>query len=559
LIRLIEFMRTDVRIEQFGDLPVELVLRLADGEIQLERERMVLTHSHALGALRSELMETLGISRTRGILTRMGFESGRRDAEMARRLVPNASADELLKMGPALHALEGVAQIVPLRMAIDIGAGFFEVEALWQRSHEAAIHISTHGLHDAPVCWIMQGYASGYATALFGGLVLFREIECVGRGDSCCRVVGKLLEKWDEPAALDANLLKPERVADQLVALQEQVAMLRQSLGSANAGDFMVGASPAFLRAYELLKKVADSRSTVLFLGETGVGKEMFARSLHALSSRRAASFVAVNCGALPEALVESELFGVEKGAYTGADRSRAGRFERAHGGTLFLDEVAELSASAQVKLLRVLQHGEFERMGDVRTRVADVRVVAATNRDLGECVKAGRFRADLYFRLNSFPLTIPPLRERLEDIPLLAAHFIRKVAVRDGKQVAGISEAALKSLLRYHWPGNIRELENVIERAVILTEPGAAIDLSLTPGESPFEPFSSRPDSSNGNIAALVAHHLIGGTLTLQDVEAQTIQLAVERSSGNMARAARSLGMSRRQLAYKLQKRPGG
>jgi len=155
----------------------------------------------------------------------MGFESGRRDAEMARRLVPNASADELLKMGPALHTLEGVAQIVPLRMAIDIGAGFFEVEALWQRSHEAAIHISTHGLHDEPVCWMMQGYASGYATALFGRLVLFREIECVGRGDSCCRVVGKLLEKWDEPAALDASLLKPERVADQLVALQEQVAI----------------------------------------------------------------------------------------------------------------------------------------------------------------------------------------------------------------------------------------------------------------------------------------------------------------------------------------------
>ena len=238
----------------------------------------------------------------------------------------------------------------------------------------------------------------------------------------------------------------------------------------------------------------------MLFLGETGVGKEMFARNLHALSSRRGNAFVAVNCGALPETLIEAELFGVEKGAYTGADRSRPGRFELAKGGTIFLDEIGELSASGQVKLLRVLQTGEFERIGDTRTRQADVRIVAATNRNLDERINEGRFRADLFFRLSSFPITIPPLRDRHEDILPLAAHFIRKICAREGKPEAGVTDEAKGLLLAYNWPGNIRELENVIERSVILSGPGNTIDLSFMSDGSFLGP-KPRPTASSGKI----------------------------------------------------------
>ena len=470
-------MRANLNLDEFLKLPVEL--RLGDGQIHLENERMVLLHTQALAALRGELIQTLGTHRTRGLLMRMGFEGGRRDAEMARRLAPNASDEDLLLIGPALHALEGVAHIKPTSLKLDITRGIFEMEANWDYSYEAELQIRNHGTNnDGPVCWMKLGYASGFASTLVGRTILFREVECMGCGHARCHVIGKTLEMWGGKAAEEVKLMQPDRVADQLIALQEQVSMLRHSLGNEINTGFMIGASPAFLRAYELVEKVAQSQSTVLLLGETGVGKEMFARSIHALSSRRSAPFVAVNCGALPENLVEAELFGVEKGAYTGADRSRAGRFELAKGGTIFLDELGELSASAQVKMLRVLQTGEFERIGDTRTRTAEVRIVAATNRNLTERMKEGGFRADLFFRLNGFPITIPPLRERREDILPLAAHFIRKICAREGKAITGMTDQAKEMLLAYAWPGNIRELENVIERSVILAESGNEIDL---------------------------------------------------------------------------------
>ena len=280
----------------------------------------------------------------------------------------------------------------------------------------------------------------------------------------------------------------------------------------------------------------------------------MFARSIHALSSRRSTPFVAVNCGALPENLIEAELFGVEKGAYTGADRSRAGRFELAKGGTIFLDELGELSASAQVKMLRVLQTGEFERIGDTRTRTAEVRIVAATNRNLTERMKEGGFRADLFFRLNGFPITIPPLRERREDILPLAAHFIRKICAREGKAITGMTDQAKEMLLAYSWPGNIRELENVIERSVILAESGSEIDLPFMkdgPFLAPASPASATPEAKQISETD-IAHKVITGAIAIRDIEAKVIEIAVERSNGNLSEAARMIGISRRQLAYR-------
>jgi two-component system, NtrC family, response regulator HydG len=547
------YMRANLNLDQFESLPVEL--RLGAGRIYLENERMVLLHIQALDALRGQLIQTLGTHRARGLLMRVGFEGGRHDAEMARRLVPKASDEDLLLIGPALHALEGVAHIKPTSLRIDIARGIFEMEADWDYSYEAELQLQNHGKSDGmPVCWMKLGYSSGFASTLVGRTILFREVQCMGNGYPCCHVIGKTVEMWGGNAAEELELMRPDRMADQLVALQEQVSILRHSLGDGIDTGLMIGASPAFIRAYELVEKVAQTQSTVLLLGETGVGKEIFARSLHSLSSRRSKPFVAVNCGALPENLVEAELFGVEKGAYTGADRSRIGRFELAKGGTIFLDEIGELSASAQVKLLRVLQTGEFERIGDTRTRTAEARIVAATNRNLPERMKDGEFRPDLFFRLNSFPITIPPLRERREDILPLAAHFIRKMSAREGKAISGMTDRAQKALLDYHWPGNIRELENVIERSYILAESGSRIDSPFVkdgPSFASAAPQNPAPDAlqiSEKDIASKI----VSGAIAIRDIEAKVIELAVERSNGNLSNAARLIGMSRRQLAYR-------
>jgi len=317
----------------------------------------------------------------------------------------------------------------------------------------------------------------------------------------------------------------------------------------------MVGASPAFKAACELIQKVADSQVTVLLLGETGVGKEMFARSLHSISPRAKNRFVAVNCAAIPEELIESELFGVEKGAFTGAHQSKPGRFERAHGGTLFLDEVGELSPAAQAKLLRVLQDGEFERVGDTRTRNADVRLVAATNRNLQADVDAGKFRKDLFFRLNTFPILIPPLRERREDIPLLSERFIGRSKARHGQRRLTLDPAAEAALRRYDWPGNVRELENMIERGVILAGQDGVIRI-----EHLFPTMAFAPEMPDSRVPPVSGQQGVDGILdgleSLDNLVASLLEAAVERSKGNLSAAARLLGITRPQLAYRLKKR---
>ena len=269
---------------------------------------------------------------------------------------------------------------------------------------------------------------------------------------------------------LNTVILNLDNVADQMLQLQSQVEKLRLSIDQAFELSNIVGDSESLRAVFKLIEKVADSQATVMLLGETGVGKDLFANALHNISNRKNGPFIAVNCAAIPEELIESELFGVEKGAYTGAQKSRPGRFERAHNGTLFLDEVDKLSEAAQTKLLRVLQNHEVERVGDVRARKVNVRIITASNSNVEDLVKHGRFRKDLYFRLNIYPVIIPALRQRREDIPKLASHFIEKHSIRYGKYGIDIDEEAMHGLLNYDWPGNVREFENVIERGIILT-----------------------------------------------------------------------------------------
>jgi two-component system, NtrC family, response regulator AtoC len=319
----------------------------------------------------------------------------------------------------------------------------------------------------------------------------------------------------------------------------------------------LVGQSVAMRQVDDIVAKVADSPSTVLITGESGTGKELIARELHQRSSRKDKPLIKVNCAAIPKDLVESELFGYEKGAFTGAVGSKPGRFELADGGTLFLDEIGEIPVEMQVKLLRALQESEFERVGGIKTIRVDVRLIAATNRDLKALIADGRFREDLYYRLAVVPISLPPLRERKGDIPLLVAHFVKKYDRRLGKRVVGVDEEAMQMLLAYSWPGNIRELENLMERSVLFAD-GPVIEGSSLPDALRERPAGAQtPIAAVGPLGAIAAPS--GASMkeivrqAQAELERELITRALEETGGNVTRAAKRLQISRKSLQVKM------
>ena len=545
-----------------------------DGRIWLSGQRMLLVHAAALQALRRELMATLGPQNTRRLLLRAGYASGERDALLARQVRPNASAFDVFAVGPQLHMLEGAVQVTPLVFEVDEAANHFRGVFRWDYSWEAEVHLRDFGVQSEPVCWMLLGYASGYTSAFFGRPTLYQETQCAGTGAAHCLIEGRFVEEWPDGAAM-AHDYDPDSMLVRLDELNSQVQALRTQLAPHSASTTLVGNSPAFNHTLDLLRLAAPTNVTVLLTGETGVGKERVARALHALSARADKPFVAVNCAALPAELIESELFGAEKGAFTGATSARPGRFERAHGGTLLLDELGELPLAAQAKLLRVLQEGEIERLGSAQVRKVDVRVVAATNVDLEQAVAQGRFRRDLLYRLNVYPIRIPPLRERIDDIEPLARHLLAQYAATHGKRAPDFTDRALSALRAHDWPGNVRELENLIERGLILTPPGALIDVAML--------FPQQHGASSANTGGLDAATSTSSTtvnaadtlehagatdpvpssalydslqrsgLSLEALEETLIHEAVQRASGNLAAAARALGLTRPQLSYRL------
>jgi DNA-binding NtrC family response regulator len=348
-------------------------------------------------------------------------------------------------------------------------------------------------------------------------------------------------------------LTKPCRDDDLIEAIEQAMShgrrVERPDTGRDAARDIgfaeIVGTSQALRGALGAVETVAPTDATVLIRGETGTGKELLARAIHAISSRRARPFVKLNCAAIPAGLLESELFGHEKGAFTGAVAQRVGRFELAHGGTLFLDEIGDLPLELQPKLLRVLQEQEFERLGSTRTTRVDVRLVAATNVDLARMVADKRFREDLYYRLDVFPIVIPPLRDRREDIPVLARHFVDKHSRRMKKGIETISAAAMTTLTEYRWPGNVRELANVLERAVILC---AAPVLD-------HEHLGALATASRAGVAVPGTDVDPAGAMPLAAMEKLAIADALRRANGNKSRAATLLGVSRMQLYTRLKR----
>ncbi len=528
----------------------ELVdFRPDQGIIRLHEQRVVLLSAAAMGLLRKELIDTLGIETARRVFLRFGYADGYHDAVSMRDRSKWSSPLEGLRAGAVLHRLEGIVRAEILELEHDVNSRRFHEEVVWHDSYVAEQHVHHYGKSSAPVCWSLAGYASGYASACLGQEIYFRERECLAQGATTCTVVGKDAESWgDELEALRTDFhggslgREVERLREavhrrlqeldrreRLVAKREQeLNLLRERVARHAASKHFIAGSAVMQEVLELAARVAPLDTTVLIYGESGTGKEFIVRMIHDQSPRAGGPFVSINCAALTETLLESELFGHVRGAFTGAVRDKAGLFEVAGNGTLFLDEIGEVAPTVQAKLLRALQEREIRRVGAERTIKVNARVVAATNRDLRAAVAAGTFREDLYFRLGAFVITVPPLRDRREDIPPLVHDFVRRAATRVKKDVQNVSSDAMTALMNYSWPGNVRELEHAIERAVIVAR-GNSIRLRELPPE-----VSQKPRQ-------LVA----GDSLDLPALERAAIERALERFRGNRRQAAEALKIS--------------
>jgi DNA-binding NtrC family response regulator len=515
------------------------------GVMRFGGERALLFDAVALGILRKELIDTLGVTGARGILTRFGYAHGWRTAESLKSGFPWDDEREWQRAGGRLHMLMGLVLVeTPATEGSD--PQHF-AESIWRESYEAEQHLLHLGRAEEPVCWTLSGFASGYLSVCYGREVLCVEDRCLGKGDAVCHLTGRLLPDWGAEAdvhiahyrqtCMDEALA---RVTGELRRVEHQLRTRRRALGSAAAGaapSGLVALSEGMLRVLDLARRVAKVDSTILITGESGVGKERIARLIHDDSTRAGRPFVAINCGAVPEGLLESELFGHARGSFTGAAQDRPGLFEAASGGTIFLDEIGEVPPAMQVKLLRVLQEREVRRVGENRDRPVDVRVLAATNRDLLSDVNAARFRQDLYYRLRVVEIRVPPLRERREDVLPLARTFLAEASARTGRKVTGLTPEAANQLVRHAWPGNVRELENAVERAVVLAK-GTRVDVE----DLPDEIARALPDA-----------WAPGDVRPLGDVERDYI-LAVLRASGNnKTSAAEKLGIGTATLYRKL------
>jgi two-component system response regulator HydG len=532
------------------DLRELLQFEPSGGVIRFGGQRALLFDAVALGILRGELIDALGVQGARSVLTRFGYAHGWRTAENLRSDFPWDDEREWRRAGGRLHTLQGLCVVEPSSSSSGTGPAPF-AESFWHDSYEAEQHLLHQGVSHEPVCWTLSGFASGYLSHCNGREVHCIEDFCRAKGDTVCHLVGRFREDWGDGADVipptyrrDCQDTALTQVTTELRRVERQLAgqsLAGQSLTGQSLTDKalagIVAQSSAMQRVLDLAQRVARVDSTIVITGESGVGKERVARLIHERSPRAEGPFVAINCAAVPESLLESELFGHSQGSFTGATHERAGLFEAANGGSLFLDEVGELPALMQVKLLRALQEREVRRVGENKSRPIDVRVLAATHRDLVAEVEAGRYRQDLYYRLRVVELNVPPLRDRRDDILALARSFLAQASLRTGRAVTNLAPRAAHHLSRYDWPGNVRELENAIERAVVLAQ-GARIELEDLPEEiqlalpRPFTPGEVRP---------------------LEAIERDYILAVVRANDGNRARAAEQLQIGTATLYRKL------
>jgi len=518
------------------------------GVIRFAGQRALLLDAVAMGLLRKYLVDNFGLIAARIVLTQFGFAHGWRMAEAMRAEFTWDSDEEWQRAGTRIHALEGLFRVEPA------GDGPLSDEgSMLVASYEAEQHLLHFGRSDMPVCWTICGLISGYLSRTTGEETYVLEDRCVGKGDAACHLFGRTREEWGDQRAEELRFFDPSHLKESLdVSLHQVTETLKAAEGKLRARRrALVRAAPdveqpmgivaksrSMLQLVDLAQRVAKVDSTILITGESGSGKERIARLVHEESPRAAGPFIAVNCGAITETLLESELFGHARGAFTGATQDRPGLFEAANTGTLLLDEVGEVSPGMQVKLLRALQEREIRRVGENKSRPFDVRVLAATNRDLTHEVAGGAFRQDLYYRLKVVELHVPPLRERKEDILPLARVLLAEAALRMKRTISGLAPAAADQLVRYAWPGNVRELENTMERAVALAR-GKRVELEDLPEE--IRHVFPSPVASAGTVRPF------------REIEKEYILAALEANGGNQTRTAEQLQIGSATLYRKL------
>jgi two-component system, NtrC family, response regulator HydG len=460
------------------------------------------------------------------------------------------SLADWLRAGPRMQTLQGIVRVIVKTLEVPQGPGPFRMEVAWHDSVEADEQRLALGQAAEPVCWMMVGYASGYASFCTGQEIFFIERRCRGKGDRICSAVGQDRPSWGAEIEPHIPYFHAEDIQGEVMRLTQELKekmkeITRQRrrierLEKAIAVSPVEVHSAVYRQVLEFATRAAHYDSSVIITGESGAGKEVLARHIHQVSPRARGPFVAVNCGALPATLLESELFGHKTGAFTGATHDRSGLFEEANGGTIFLDEIGDVSPDMQTKLLRVLQEREIVRIGENRPRKVDIRVIAATNKDLKLAVQNGEFREDLYYRLGVIEIEVPPLRKRREDIVSLARHLVEKTAARLGIARLRLDATTLDCLSSYAWPGNVRELENAIERAAVFCRDGVIRPENLPAG-------ITRPAPASGPL---------GSGQSLQEVEERHIQAVLESVGGNRRKAAQLLGISSATLWRRLKGR---
>jgi two-component system response regulator HydG len=518
------------------------------GVIRFAGQRALLLDAMAMGLLRKYLVDNFGLTATRAVLTQFGFAHGWRMAEAMNTEFKWKNNEDWLRAGPRIHSLEGLFRVQPGSENPLTKKG-----AMLLSSYEAEQHLLHFGRSDSAVCWTICGLMSGYASRIAGKEIYVLEDRCMGKGHAACNLLGRSRDEWGDERAeelgfFEAGRLKESldvslhKVTETLKAAEHKLRVRRRALTRVTHSDDepegFVAESERMRQVVDLARRVAKVDATVLITGESGSGKERIARLVHDESSRAAGPFIAINCGAITETLLESELFGHARGAFTGATSDRPGLFEAANHGTLLLDEIGEIASGMQVKLLRVLQEREIRRVGENKNRQVDVRVVAATNRDLSLGVVDGAFRQDLYYRLKVVELHVPALRERRDDILPLARILLADAAARVGRKISGLTPRVADQLLRYEWPGNVRELENAMERAVAL-----ARGVRVEPEDLPEEVRQAIPNSVT----------IAGAVRPLDEVEKGYILAALELNGGNQTRTAEQLRIGSATLYRKL------
>ncbi|OQB21488.1 MAG: Transcriptional regulatory protein ZraR [candidate division BRC1 bacterium ADurb.Bin183] len=530
------------------DLKLEELVDTSEGWLGLKGRRLVLIDSRTLAQMRKEIAGSVGMEQARRILTRIGFFWGQADAAAMKRIFTWDSQEEWIKAGARIHSIQGLAKTVISNIHVEDDPDSFMMEVIWNNSFESEQYLEVEIPSGDPICWMLLGHASGYTTFCLGREVYFMEEQCRAKGDRICKAIGRTRKAWGNRLKHDIAYFEMEDIHSKIVKLSEdlkqkqrELARQRQKMAlvdPSQSREFVGVQSPVFRHVLELANKVAQYDSTILITGESGVGKEVLARYIHNNSRRAKGAFLAINCGALPDTLLESELFGHTKGAFTGADHARTGLFEEAKGGTLFLDEIGDVSTAMQIKLLRVLQEREILRLGENLPRKVDVRIVAATNKDLHKQIQEDTFREDLFYRLAVVEIHIPPLRERKEDILSLARYLVKRYAKRLHIPNLRLDSSALDYLQAYHWPGNIREMENAIERAAVVSHGGVILpeNLPLTVTKS-LDGFNRFYPSD----------------MTLEQVEMEHIKNVLKKTGGSRIKAADILGISQATLWRKL------